>query len=415
MIKFTLKLITLIFLFEFNLQANPDAKIDLGIDVLVKHKFSEIKGKRVALLTNFSGRDKNGNLTAEILATAKETKLTLILTPEHGLYGTKSAGEKVENTEYWNVPVISLYGQVKKIPVDLANQFDVIVVDIQDIGVRAYTYISTLYYVMQSAAELGKELIVLDRPNPIGGIIVDGNVLDNDFKSFIGIIPVPYIHGMTIGEIALMINKENWLSDNQDKKIECNIKIVKMEGWKRWMQWEDTGLIWFPTSPNIPSVDAVRGAAMIGWIGELSLFSVGIGTNLPFQYFGTPQFDNSFFETFNNFEFNGVKLIQAEFIPQFGKFSNELCKGFLLRFERTNNFTPFSNGIEFLLNLRELYPKIFDSTSINHSKKQMFEKATGTDKIFSLLFSNGSKKEIIKAANEGIIQFIKFREKYLLY
>lgn len=415
MIKVLIRLIIIIFLFQFNLQANSDAKVDLGIDVLIKHKFSEIKGKRIALLTNFSGRDKSGNLTAEILATTKDAKLTLILTPEHGLYGTKSAGEKVENTQYWNVPVVSLYGQTKKIPVELASSFDVIVVDIQDIGIRAYTYISTLFYVMQSAAELSKEIIVLDRPNPIGGIIVDGNVLNLDFKSFIGIIPVPYVHGMTIGEIALMINEENWLSDNQQKIIECNLKVVKMEGWKRWMQWEDTGLIWIPTSPNIPSVDAIRGSAMVGWIGELSLFSVGIGTNLPFQYFGTPQFDNSLFETFNNFEFNGVKLIQAEFIPQFGKFSNELCKGFLLRFERTNNFTPYSNGIEFLLNLKNLYPKLFDSSLVNSTKKQMFEKATGTDKIFSLLFGSGSKTEIIKAANDGVIQFIKFRSKYLIY
>lgn len=188
-----------------------------------------------------------------------------------------------------------------------------------------------------------------------------------------------------------------------------------MNGWQRWMQWEDTNLDWFPTSPNIPSVDAIRGAAMIGWIGELSLFSVGIGTNLPFQYFGSPQITGDFFETFEDFEWNGTKLIQTEFMPTYGKSSNQVCKGFLLKFEKNNNFTPYTNGIELLITLRHLLPNFFNSPQIEYSKKQMFEKATGTSKILELLFSGGKDEEIRNSANRGLLDFLNLRKKYLLY
>lgn len=391
------------------------SKIELGIDILEKSKFAEIKGKRVALLTNFSGRDSDGNLTAEILALSKETKLTLILTPEHGFYGVKAAGERVENSEFWGIPILSLYGSTKLIPQSYTDNFDVIVVDIQDIGVRAYTFISTLFYVLQSATSLDKEIIILDRPNPMGGLIVDGNVLEDELKSFIGIVPITYLHGLTIGEISMMMKEEGWLYDKKSKNKECRLSIVKMQGWQRWMQWEDTDLMWFPTSPNIPSVDAIRGAAMIGWIGELSLFSVGIGTNLPFQYFGTPDLTQDFFNTFCNFDLNGTKVVQADFMPVFGKFANQHCKGFLLRFEKNNNFTPYSNGIELILSLKNLYPELFNSAFVDYSKKQMFQKATGSSSLFDLIFGNGSNDEIRKAAQDGLIEFINMRKHYLLY
>lgn len=383
--------------------------------MLIKDNFAEIKGKRIALLTNFSGRNNKGTLTAEILALSKNAKLNLILTPEHGFYGVKAAGESISNSEYWGIPIISLYGNSKLIPPTLANDFDVIVVDLQDIGIRAYTFISTLFYVMQSAAALDKEIIILDRPNPLGGLIVDGNILENEFKSFIGIIPTTYIHGMTIGELALMMKEEGWINSSKSQKSDCKLSIIKMNGWQRWMQWEDTNLDWFPTSPNIPSVDAIRGAAMIGWIGELSLFSVGIGTNLPFQYFGSPQITGDFFETFEDFEWNGTKLIQTEFMPTYGKSSNQVCKGFLLKFEKNNNFTPYTNGIELLITLRHLLPNFFNSPQIEYSKKQMFEKATGTSKILELLFSGGKDEEIRNSANRGLLDFLNLRKKYLLY
>jgi uncharacterized protein YbbC (DUF1343 family) len=391
------------------------AKIDLGIDVLEKSKFAEIKGKRVALLTNFSGRDNKGTLSAEILALSKDVELTLILTPEHGFYGVKAAGERVENSDYWGIPILSLYGSTKLIPSAYADKFDVILVDIQDIGVRAYTFISTLYYVMQSASTLDKEIIILDRPNPMGGMIVDGNVLEDELKSFIGIVPITYLHGLTIGEIATMMKDEGWLKVENKKKNECRLSVVKMQGWQRWMQWEDTGLMWFPTSPNIPSVDAIRGAAMIGWIGELSLFSVGIGTNLPFQYFGTPDLTQDFFDSFGNFDLNGTKVIQADFMPVYGKHANQHCKGFLLKFEKTNIFTPFSNGIDLVITLRNLYPNLFNASVVDYSKKQMFQKATGSSQLFDLIFNNGSDTEIRKAASKGIIEFMNMRKHYLLY
>ncbi|HAW07811.1 MAG TPA: hypothetical protein DCW42_01365 [Bacteroidetes bacterium] len=388
--------------------------IELGIDILEKSNFAQISGKRVALLTNFSGRDSKQQLTAEMLINTRQAQLTLILTPEHGFYGNFSAGSSVDNSKFMGVPILSLYGNSKKIPYAYTELFDIILVDIQDIGVRSYTFISTLYYVMQSAAEYNKPVIILDRPNPLGGMGVDGNVLDTNFQSYIGLIPVPYVHGMTIGEVASMINGENWLSENKNN-LKCDLTVIKMDGWQRWMQWEDTGLNWFPTSPNVPTPDAIRGIAMLGWIGELSLCSVGIGTNLPFQFFGSPYFSQAFIEYARNLELNAAQLFPLQFQPSYGKFANQGCNGFLIIFKKDNSYTPYSNGIELLLSLRKFHPDLFDATKIEYSKIQMFQKATGTDIIFNLLFKKGTDEQIRKASIEGIVDFIKIREKYLLY
>ncbi|HRS01098.1 MAG TPA: DUF1343 domain-containing protein, partial [Bacteroidota bacterium] len=339
----------------------------------------------------------------------------LILTPEHGFYGNYSSGSNVDNSQYKGIPVLSLYGNSKIIPYSYAEQFDVIIVDIQDIGVRAYTFISTLYYVMQSAAEYKKPVIILDRPNPLGGMIVDGNVLDTNFRSYIGLLPIPYIYGMTIGEIATMMNEENWLSDSKNQNSKCDLTVIKMQGWDRWMQWEDTRLPWFPTSPNISSPDAIRGISMLGWIGELSLFSVGIGTNMPFQYFGSPDFSQSLLEFTSDLEFTATRLFPTQFQPTYGKYASQICNGFFLIFEKDNSFSPFTNGIELLLIVRKFYPDLFKSEKIDYNKIQMFEKATGTDKIFNLLFNNGSDEEIRQASIDGINKFLTIRQKYLLY
>lgn len=403
----------ILFLFIITQSFSQNPSILLGIDILEKSNFNQIATKRIALLTNFSGRNSERELTADILRTAPQTQLSLILTPEHGFYGNISAGAGVDNSFFMGIPILSLYGNSKKIPLAYSELFDAIVVDIQDIGIRTYTFISTLYYVMQSAAEYQKPVIILDRPNPLGGMIVDGNVLDTNFRSFIGLIPVPYIYGMTIGEIAMMINDENWLSGNQNLK--CDLTVIKMEGWQRWMQWEDTGLIWFPTSPNIPSVDAIRGLAMLGWIGELSLFSIGVGTNLPFQYFGSPELSQSFIEYVQNFELNAATLFQTNFQPNFGKYANQVCTGFFIVYDKDNAFTPFSNGIELLLILRKFHPELFNAEKIDYPKIQMFQKATGTDKLYNLLFKNGSDDEIRQAAIDGINKFLTIRAKYLLY
>lgn len=411
---FLLSIFFVYFLSLFELSANNN-RLQLGIDVLISERLDLVKNKKIAILTNFAGRDSKGNLTVEVLNSLQNVKISLILTPEHGFYGIKSAGEKVEDDTFMNIPVVSLYGNNKKIPYRLSKDFDIILVDLQDIGIRAYTFISTLYYVLQSAVELNKPVIILDRPNPLGGVIVDGGVLDMSLKSYIGISPLTYVHGMTIGEIANMMNQEGWINEKKEMNYRCELTVIEMKAWKRWMQWEDTGLMWFPTSPHIPSVDAIRGAAMLGWIGELSIFSVGIGTNLPFQFFGTPDFNEILYRTLGNLEFNGVSLFQAKFAPAYGKFSGQTCNGFLLKFERNNNFTPFSNGLELLLNIRNYYPKMFNKANVDANKALMFQKATGSIELFELLFSNGSDAKIRQVANKGIKEFLKLREKYLLY
>ena len=265
----------------FSASAN-EAKVRLGIDVLLDENADLLAGKRIALLTNFTGRLSDGRLTAEVFSKRSDFKLVKIFTPEHGFYLSSPAGKSVDNTTIYGVPTISLYGGNRHPTAEQLSDCDIVVVDLQDVGVRSYTYASTVLYVAESALKAGKFLIVCDRPNPLGGLAVDGNVLEPKYKSFIGLLPVPYLHGCTIGELVMMAIGEGWL----DVQKNSGYEIITMDNWKRSMTWEDTGLMWFPTSPNVPTVNSVRGMAMLGAFGELSLFNIGIGTSTPFQYCG---------------------------------------------------------------------------------------------------------------------------------
>ena len=214
-----------------------------------------------------------------------------ILVPEHGFYISVPAGSKVSDDSLFGVPVFSLYGIERSPGRKILSNCDVILIDVQDIGVRSYTYISTVYKVMEAAAKFSIPVIILDRPNPLGGMIVDGNTIDKGRESFVGIVPISYIHGMTIGELAMMINQEGWLPIGKSKMpLKCDLSIIEMKGWSRWMAWEDCGMLWFPTSPHVPTVNAIRGLAVLGIFGELGIINIGIGTTLPFQYIGMPGF-----------------------------------------------------------------------------------------------------------------------------
>ena len=306
----------LVFLFTYNTafpQLDPAAGVFPGIDVLEQNNFKEIEGKKVALLTNHAGRSRDGRLTLNILKESGIVNLTGLFVPEHGFFTTIPAGEKVKDDTVFGVRAYSLYGGSKSPDDNLLKKCDVVVVDLQDIGIRSYTYISTMYNTMKACANAGKPIIILDRPNPIGGIVVDGGVLDDNVRSFVGMVPVSYLHGCTFGELAMMINNEGWLGTKKDSgKLKCELTVIKMKGWERWMAWEDTGLFWYPTSPHIPSVNAVRGAAVLGIIGELGMISIGIGTTSPFQYLGSPDFDyKKFEEVIEHISYNGLVLDQS--------------------------------------------------------------------------------------------------------
>lgn len=397
----------LAFLFFLNVQFSF-SNVKLGIDVLIDNNFKQLQGDRIALLTNFAGRTNKGDLSIDAFLKQKNCSIDLILTPEHGLYTTIPAGVKVEDSDYKGIPIHSLYGSSRNPDISKFNKIDAIVVDLQDVGVRSYTYLSTMFNTMITAAKLNIKIVVLDRPNPIGGNIVDGGVADPNLLSFVSIIPISYIHGCTLGELAIMINEQNWLPDN----LKADLEVIKMKGWKREMTWENTGLYWFPTSPNVPTINSVRGLATLGIIGELGMISIGIGTTLPFQYIGIMHKNES--ELLNNVILNGVELHQTMYRPFFAMYSGKDVKGFFLQFN-SYNFEPYTNSIKILNSLRLIFPDLFNSNLIKDNSKLMFEKVTANKNLLKSIIDGRNEDSIIKIANNGLEDFKKLRKKYLLY
>ncbi len=390
----------------------------LGIDVLEENNFAPLLNKRVALVANHTARSRDLRETAKILSDNPQIDLKRVLSPEHGYFTLGRAGEHIDSVqELYGAELYSLYGKYRK-PTDfMLDSIDIVVFDVQDIGVRAYTYISTLVKVMEACAEFDIPLIVLDRPNPIGGNVVDGAVLDTAWSSFVGIGPIPYVHGLTVGEIALMANDGGWLGSAFDSTaLQADVSVVAMQQWERWMRWEDTGFEWVPPSPHVPTVDAARGAAVTGIYGELSLASIGIGYTLPFQLLGSPDFNTDFYlEVLRKRSFPGIELLPISFRPFYGKFKNEDCRGLLFGFHQSHEFQPYSAGVELALTLRRVHPELFDSTTLQDRNITMFRKVTGSEEFFTLLYSGATDDEVRMEARRGVREFMEQRRPFLLY
>lgn len=413
---FTKIFIAFVFL-VFSSESVLSANIKLGVDVMIESGFNYLKGKKICLLTNQSGRTSDGKLTADVFIEQDVFTLVGIFAPEHGMYGSVSAGAKVSDETYKGVPVYSLYGQTKKPENSVMNKCDAIVIDIQDIGIRSYTFISSMFNVLKACAEIKKQVFILDRPNPLGGLVCDGPTVDPGHESFIGIAPIAYIHGCTIGELAKLFNEEGYLGkDKKGQPLKAKLTVIKMKNWTRDKVWEDTGLYWFPTSPHIPTPDAIRGSAMFGAIGELGFLGIGIGTTLPFQYIGAPGFKcDEMDEDIKALGFKGVNHYYARFKPFYGKNTGEYCDGFLFRFNNNPGFTPFTSGINIILILRKYYPDLFGVNKIDKKGKDMFIKACGGPDLFKALFECGSDEEAQDAVKKGREQFMNIRAKYLIY
>jgi uncharacterized protein YbbC (DUF1343 family) len=255
------------------------AAVQLGIDRLESMNFEPLKGKRVGLITNQTGIDSKGKRTREVLSKAKGVKLVALFTPEHGLDGTELAGKYVASRtdKLTGVTAHSLYGPTRKPTPAMLKGLDILVYDMQDIGVRSYTYISTMVKCMEAAAEAGVEFMVLDRPNPLGGERVEGPPVEQRWISFVGQLPVPYVHGMTCGELARMLNERQWIASR------CKLRVVTMTGWQRSMVWQDTGLRWIKTSPNIPRADSPAYYVTTSIVGSLAGLETGVGGKTPFE------------------------------------------------------------------------------------------------------------------------------------
>jgi uncharacterized protein YbbC (DUF1343 family) len=271
----------------FTTALNGASKIGLGIDHLERTKFRVLQGKRVGLLTHPAGMNAVGQSTVEVLRRQSNLNLVALFGPEHGIYGDEKAAVPVDDKvdSRTGLPVFSLYGKFRKPSPKMLRKIDALVVDLQDVGVRCYTYISCMRYAMEACFENGVEVIVLDRPNPLGGLLVDGPPMDEKWMSYVGAFRVPFVHGLTIGELALFSKKTpGVLEIEAGARRKGKLTVVPMIGWKRSMTWPQTGLKWVPTSPNIPTLDSVAGYPMTGLGAQLGKFRHGIGTPHPFRF-----------------------------------------------------------------------------------------------------------------------------------
>lgn len=387
---------------------NPE-KIKLGIDVLVENKRDLIKDKKVGLITNYTGVDSSLRMTKDILHSLEGVDLTAIYAPEHGFKGGVQGDIDNEFDQKTGVPVYSLYGQSRIISPETLKGIDVLLFDIQDIGSRAYTYISTLELAMEAAARNKIKFIVLDRPNPINGIIVDGPVLDPKFKSFIGIAPIACIHGMTVGELAVFFNEE--------LGINCDLEVVKMRGWKRNMSWRNTNLTWVPTSPHIPEMDTPWYYSVTGIIGELPFVNIGVGYTLPFKLVGAPWIDaEEFSRELNSRGIPGVYFQPFYFKPNYFLYKGSFCGGVRIIITDEKTVKPVLTGYYILEVLMKMYP---DKVNFKQSKLEnhlkIFDNANGTDKIRLMLENSEPAEKIEKSYSQGLKDFMEKRKKYLLY
>lgn len=272
--------------------ADGVASIKLGIDVLEERRFDILGGQRVGLLTHPAGLNRAGKSSIDVLREAPEVRLVALFGPEHGIYGDEKADVPVEDKidARTGLPVYSLYGKFRRPTASMLARIDVLVVDLQDIGTRSYTYVSCLRYAMEACFEAGKTVVVLDRPNPLGGVKVDGPILEDQWRSYVGAFPTPYVHGLTIGELARLAKGTPGVMEIPDEAREKGkLVVVPMQGWNRRMLWPETGLKWTPTSPAIPDLSAVLGYPIAGLGSQLGRFTHGYGTAFPFRLLRYPE------------------------------------------------------------------------------------------------------------------------------
>lgn len=390
--KRILALAAMIPLFVLTLTAPLEASpVKLGNEVLLSSQHYLIEGKRVGLVTNQSGVNSRGESTIEILSRDKTIQLVALYGPEHGLDGNALAGEYVESYVHqtWGIPVYSLYGQTRMPTQEMLEGVDVLLFDVQDIGARSYTYMSTLNYCLVASQKYGKSIIVLDRPNPVGGLLVEGPVLEETYRTFVGVDNLPMAHGMTAGELAQFFNR----------KIGAQLTVVPMEGYSRAMIFQDTGLKWVPTSPRIPDLEAVFGYMATG-LGE----GTGISQADDFKWIGGKGVDShSFADLLNESGLPGVV-----FIPE----DRGTSGGVRLKIIDYHTFNPALTGIYALTYAHDLngfmVPKSGETVV-------MFDKIMGTDKIGRYLEQGLSPQQIRAAYEPDLQRFMEERKQYLIY
>ena len=366
-------------------EPQPACVVKPGIEVLRESGFQQLRGKRVGLVTNPSGVDSRLKSTIDILFQAPEVNLVALYGPEHGVRGDMYAGDKVNDSvdPVTGLPVYSLYGKTRKPTPEMLAGIDVMVYDIQDVGVRSYTFISTLGLVMEACAPLGIEVMVLDRPNPLGGNKIEGCYVEQPFNSFVSQYKIPYVYGLTVGELAVLINEEglNRGQKGDQESVKCKLSVIPMQGWTRSMLYEDTKLPWVLPSPNIPFSDSPMYYAASGVCGELYGFmNIGIGYTLPFQVFGAVWLDPQALKSrLESYDIEGVSFRTIWYKPFAGSLKGQLVKG--LQFFFTDYEKARITEVQFLVMqaVAELYPDKKAFSVVNGYG--LFDKVCGTDYV----------------------------------
>jgi len=388
--------------------------VQTGLEVMANNKFELLKGKRVGLITNPTGVDRNLKSGIDIMFHTQGVKLVALYSPEHGVRGEFNAGETVGTTNdpSTGLPVYSLYGKTRKPTKEMLKDIDILVYDIQDIGSRSYTFISTLGLAMEAAAENNIPFVVFDRPNPLGGIRMEGAVTDPGFISFVSQFPIPYIHGMTVGELATFLNQEGLLKDG----IKCKLEVVKMNGWKRSMTFNETGLPWVPSSPHIPEPISPLFYPATGIIGELYVVSIGVGYTLPFQLFASEWFNaDSLAQNLNSLHLAGVIFRPIHYKPYYSVSKDKIVHGVQIHF--TGEKIASLSLIQFymLQEAHKLWPGKDAFSLCDKSRLDMFDKVCGTDKVRIEFSKSFSVSSILGIWTNDIPAFRKKAEKYFLY
>lgn len=384
----------------------PDsAPTSLGIDQLANAGFAPVKGRRIGFITNQTSVNSTGAMSRVVLQQGLGTNLRVLFGPEHGLDTRAKAGDHVANGQdnVTGLRAFSLYGENRKPTPAMLEDLDVLVFDIQDIGVRSYTYISTMALAMEAAGQAGKDFVVLDRPNPLGGAHVQGPPMEEAYRSFVGQIPVPYRHGMTIGELAKMIITKNWIKANP------RLTVIPMLGWRRDMNWSDTKLAWVPTSPNIPNWESPFYCATTGILGELKGVDIGIGTDKPFHYAAALGIDGPAFAAF----LTSQNIAGVTFIPY------------------TSVVKPGFSGVEIMLDPRANTDLMALSKLLIHevvrrtdgaplrastaSNIDLFRKVYGSDALWTAMQNNTPWRDLVSSWTPSLETFKRERAPYLLY
>ena len=376
-----------------------DAQVLTGIDVLERDNFKQLAGLRIGLVTNHTGRDRSGRQTIDVLSKAPNVKLVALFSPEHGIRGL--ADEKVSDTkdEQTGLPIYSLYGESRRPKPEQLKDIDALVYDIQDVGTRFYTYITTLGYLMEEAAKAKLPVLVLDRPNPIGGVDVEGPLADADKLSFTAYHSIPVRHGLTVGELAQLYNAE--------RKIGCDLRVVKLENWQRAMWFDSTGLVWVNPSPNMRSLTEAALYPGVGLL-ETTNVSVGRGTDAPFELIGAPWLNGQELASYlNGRKIPGVRFVPVRFTPQSSVFKNEGCGGVNIVITDRARFQSVPTGVEIAVALHQLFPTEW--------KIDSYSRLLVNSAALERLKSGDSPEEIARSWATSLENFRRARAKYLLY